>query len=1249
MNHNERRQAAKGSKNAGTEPSAATAAALHAAGLEHFAAGRHLDAQMCCEKVLALDPLHADTLHLTGQICLQAGQYDHATEWIARAIRQEPKAEYFKNLGAALAGLGRHEDALMVFGQVVQLNPQDADSWRIIGIVQAGLGRKEEAILSYQHALKVNPDDWDAAYRTGLLLRELGRTEEALASFNLHERMPDQNALKPLMRGLALFILDRVEEGLADVKSAHALNPASAEICNLVGLFLARLGRDEEALPWYDRSLDLQPSAAGPLSNKAFALNHLHRFAECLVLYDRIRTLDPNNMRGVFQASLVHLLTGNFEAGWAGREARWAVTGLPIDRFGLSQPAWLGESINGKTILVFEDEGAGDTIQFARYVPMLTARGARVILSVTDPVIPLLAGMPGVAQCVSRSVKPLPAYDVHCPITSLPLAFETRLDTIPSGLGYLPQPPEARQQMWEARLSERLGNDSKPRVGLVWSGNPNHVNDRNRSIPLRMLSGLLGADAAFVSLQKNPKPEDAVILEQAGVIDLTAHLTDFAETAALVSRLDLVITVDTSVAHLAGALGRPTWILLPYLPDWRWLLGRDDSPWYPTARLFRQDKTRDYGSVVARVRSELDVLISERKSIPLPANDTQILKAPKNRRDRRAVPGKPRRSPNDPGTENFDALYEAGLRHMQAGRYLDARVCCERVLKIDGSHPDTLNLMGLLSHRAGQYDLAVEWTTRAIRSNPEPQYLANLGTMLLRQERHEEALKVFDKAIQLKPEDAELWNNLGSTFLRLERPDDALLTFQHMLKLNPHHHDAAFKSGHLLYNRQRFEEALKYFDLCDELQPNHALTLQMRAVSLLGSKRLEEALAVNRRAYALAPENAETRNNMGEILRQLPNRREEALQWFDRALEIRPDLIPALESKAALLIQLHRIEAAIEVKQRLCEIRPDDALTRFFIAELHLMIGDFQAGWIGREVRWNVPGLPIAYPKFSQPLWLGQEAIEGKTILVYADEGLGDTIQFVRYVPLLAERGARVVLVVHDAMLPLLSGLSGVSECLPAGRLPAFDMYCPVCSLPAAFGTQLDTIPSGARYLPPPDAKRIQAWEERLGPQNLGPQNLGPHDKLRVGFVWSGNPNHPDDQNRSLPLQMFSCLLDIDATFVSLQKDPRPADKAVLERTDIVDLTAYLTDFAETAALVSQLDLVITVDTSVAHLAGALGRPTWILLPYLSDWRWLLGRDDSPWYPTVRLFRQDATRDYGSVVARVRSELDVMISGRKSF
>jgi hypothetical protein len=290
-----------------------------------------------------------------------------------------------------------------------------------------------------------------------------------------------------------------------------------------------------------------------------------------------------------------------------------------------------------------------------------------------------------------------------------------------------------------------------------------------------------------------------------------------------------------------------------------------------------------------------------------------------------------------------------------------------------------------------------------------------------------------------------------------------------------------------------------------------------------------------------------------------------------------------------------------------------------------------EAGWAGREARWRRAS-PAPHPSFTKPLWLGDQDLEGKTILIWQDEGLGDSIQFVRYVLMLAARGARVVLLVSNLLLPLFSGLPHVAQCFPSSAAwpSAFDLHCPMGSLPLAFGTRLSTIPSAMSYLPAPAEDRVHAWKDRLGP----------HDTLRVGLVWSGNPKHHDDHNRSVPLQTFSRLLDLEATFVSLQKEPRPGDQAVLrERADIVDLTADLADFADTAALVSCLDLVITVDTSVAHLAAALGRPTWILLPYTPDYRWLLDRDDSPWYPTVRLFRQTESRDYAGVLDRVREEL----------
>lgn len=612
MNRRERRSAAKASKAARHQTSATTPAAFYEAGVQHLSAGRHLDAQVCCQKALAIDPEHADALHLSGLLCLQAGQFDHAIAWISRAIRQQPKTDYLANLGTALLRQGRRDEALATFDKAVQLEPDNADLWRNLGDLLMDMERLDEAALTYQHALKLNPSLWEAAHRAGFLLHRLGRTEEALACFSLHEKMPADDNLKLQMRALAMYILERFEEGLRDIERAYALDPTNAGTCSYAGVMLRQLKRDEEALPWFDRAISIQPIFLGALHNKALALAQLHRFDEALAIYDQMKAISVSDGTADFDASLIQLLTGDFAAGWVRREARSSVPGLAVASFDFSQPRWLGkESLAGKTILVPEDEGMGDTIQFARYLPMLAERGARVIVSVNAPILPLLRGMPGVAQCIPRSVEPLPAFDLYCPVGSLPLAFETRLDTIPPGTGYLPRPAQARLDVWEDRLSS-LGAGKKLRVGLVWSGNPKHPNDRNRSVPMQMYLRLLDLDAAFISLQKDPRPDDKALLEQTDIIDASAHLTDFTETAALINCLDLVITVDTSVAHLAGALGRPTWILLPCLPDWRWLLDRDDSPWYPTVRLFRQDQTRDYGPVIDRVRRELAAVIAAR-------------------------------------------------------------------------------------------------------------------------------------------------------------------------------------------------------------------------------------------------------------------------------------------------------------------------------------------------------------------------------------------------------------------------------------------------------------------------------------------------------------------------------------------------------------------------------------------------------------------------------------------------------------
>jgi tetratricopeptide (TPR) repeat protein len=609
--------------------------------------------------------------------------------------------------------------------------------------------------------------------------------------------------------------------------------------------------------------------------------------------------------------------------------------------------------------------------------------------------------------------------------------------------------------------------------------------------------------------------------------------------------------------------------------------------------------------------------------------------------DSRAAEGSRDGLTNDPISANPSVpreFYEVGLQHLSAGRPLDAQVCCQRALEIDAGFADALHLLGLIALQAQHYDHAIEWLIRAVRQDAKSEYLVTLATCLKLCGRLDEALKVFDKAVQLRPDDPELWRHLAGALVAGERHGEALLAYQQTLKLAPQHVEAALQSAVLLHRLSRFEEALAQFELCDQLRPDHAATLQARARTLRALQRHEACLADLARAHALDPGDAITCNNIGDALLGL-GRYREGLDWFEKAIALRSDVAEIWVNKAFALTQLRRFDDAIAILKQAIVLDPSNARAAYELAHLLLQTGNFAAGWAAREARWNMPDFSADYPKFPQARWLGKEPVAGKTILVHIDEGLGDALQFVRFVPKLAQRGARVILVVQDTLVSLLSGLSGVAECIPfsasvAGRLPAFDMHCPIMSLPLALDAMLGEIPPPTA-LPPLPPARVEAWEKRLAPRK----------RPRVGLVWAGNPRQGNDRNRSMELSTLLPLLDLDACFVSLQKDLKPDDKALLGvRGDILDPSDGLIDFVDTASLVSRLDLVITVCTSVAHLSATLMRPTWVMLPYIGDWRWLDNRDDSPWYPSIRLFRQDETRDFDKVVGRVRAELAAFIS-----
>ncbi len=544
-------------------------------------------------------------------------------------------------------------------------------------------------------------------------------------------------------------------------------------------------------------------------------------------------------------------------------------------------------------------------------------------------------------------------------------------------------------------------------------------------------------------------------------------------------------------------------------------------------------------------------------------------------------------SPFDPQ----QALAEAVALHRQ-GRFDEAERLYGRVLKAHRDHFDALHLLGMLNHQRGKAGEAHRLIAAALRVNPRSvDALSNMALVLHALKRDAEALASLDKALAIAPGHLDALNNRGSLLLELKRPDEALATFDALLKIDQQHVQAQVNRANALAELGRHEEALAGYDAILAQQPGNPHALYNRGNALRALGRHAEAIASYDRALATISALANAWNNRGLALQSL-NRHQEAAASFQKALAV----------------------------------RPDDAGAHFNLASALLTLGDYRGGLPHYE--WRLKRLdrnPAA--RFSKPVWLGEYPLAGKAILLHAEQGLGDTIQFARYAPVLARGGAKVVLEVQPELKPLLASLGGVSILIGRGEpLPAFDVHCPLASLPLACKTELATIPADIPYLQADDALVAQ-WRTRLDAVA----------SPRIALVWSGQPNHPNDRNRSMAFTQLAPLLAVPGLhFVSVQRDMRPADAETLKAWPrIADVGGELATFADTAAVLSLCDLVVCVDTSVAHAAAALGRPTFILLPFQPDWRWLLGCEHSPWYPQARLFRQPAPGDWAGAIRLV--------------
>jgi tetratricopeptide (TPR) repeat protein len=547
------------------------------------------DAEEIYREILAQRPRHFDALQLLGALALQTGRIEEGAQLLQRAIDIDgTRAPLHSNLAFALNALGRPRDALASANRALALKPGFPDALNNRGMALAALDRPDEALASFDQALAAKPDFAAAWNNRSCALRDLGLAAEALASCD----------------------------------AALKLRPDYAQAWSNRGNALSDLNRPLEAQASYARALELAPDFVDAWNNLGLTFVDLNRHADALESYERALTLAPQAVETRWNRALCLLQLGRLDDGWAEYEWRWRRKRIAAGLRAFDAPQWRGDApLDGKTILLHAEQGFGDTLQFCRYASLVAQRGARVILEVQPELMRLLRDLDGVAELIERGA-PLPRFDYHCPLLSLPLALHTTLDTIPATVPYLHADHENAER-FRVRIDEAMaGSDSGPlKVGLVWAGGARaHVpelrkNDARRSLAFEQLAPILDVPhVRFFSLQKGAAAtqlreaqagQGALQAAARRIVDWTDDLQDFADTAALVANLDLVISVDTSTAHLAGAMNRPVWILNRLDTCWRWMLEREDSPWYPSARLFRQPSLGDWTTVLAAVARAL--------------------------------------------------------------------------------------------------------------------------------------------------------------------------------------------------------------------------------------------------------------------------------------------------------------------------------------------------------------------------------------------------------------------------------------------------------------------------------------------------------------------------------------------------------------------------------------------------------------------------------------------------------------------
>jgi len=1179
-------------------------------GILYFNSGKPEKALECFDKCIKGGFANASVYNYIGIILQNSGEVALSVSYFNAALNIEPEnILILNNISLSYFLIGRENDALECLQKALKIAPDDYETYYNLGFIYFKINQLEKAEEQYLKVLKINPAHKAAKWNLGeiYLSREIHEKAEIIfneiynddknnyeAKYNLAVSLQKQKKyIEALiiydelnndkkLAGKAFFnsgniFKEKKENGKAEECYTKALkyDSGNCELWNNLGLVQIETFEYGKAEASFRNALNLKPFYTDAISNLAALFYEMEKPDEAIKFYNSaIEISSENDLH--FNKALALLAKGNFEEGFAEYEYR----NSKLKNDARYKKIWMGESLENKRIIVADEQGIGDVIQFLRFLKELKLRGAHVIFHCRKSLIKFTERIEWIDETVNLQEE-YGNYDFAVSLLSLPYLLKINEENIPCDIPYIKYDEINKFEQFIKKYNGL-------KIGIAWKGNPEHKFDYKRSFRIQKFETIANIEGVIIfSLQLSLSEEEKWFLEQNNIIQLFEKDEAFENTISLIKVLDLIITVDTSIAHLAGAMGKKVWTLLPFAADWRWKFCVENSLWYPSMHLFRQKKPGSWDEVFKKISAELQKIIPQKRNYD----------------------------------EEYLVIKLKAFENHEAGNLDEAEKYYAALLRKNPCDPEILYWLAVLKNSQNKTDEAEKHLSLLINKNPsfsEESYI-HLCSIFIRRKEEKNAEKYYLKGIALFPGSYKLLNDYGVFLAGIGKSDEAAGYFEQAIKINPLFTEAIFNAAAEAEKKCDYSKAEKYYLKVLEIISTDFNALTNLANLKLKTKKFMEAEEYYKKALSVKND-FNANNNLGFAL-QRQNKLDEAEHFFLRALEITPAYGVYYNLGNNFYLN-GKFKEAQDYYLKSLEINADYREAKVALSFIQLSMKNFKEGW--KNFKYSLfPNLLTE--KAGIKKWEGED-LNGKTLLVYSEQGLGDNIHFARYIHYAKKAGAKIKFLCDKNLADLISNPEYAEFIHEIENPGEIDFCCSLLELPSfLFDLGVD------------DHSLVKYIKTDSGKSENNIINF-PDEKIKIGFVWKGNPNHQFDAFRSAELENFLTLFELEnACFYSLQITDEEEIKILSQKnSNVFTINFKGKNFTE---FVSKLDLIITVDTMMAHFAGTLGKPVWILLAKVCDWRWGMEGSESYLYPSAKLFRQKELGNWEPIFKEIKENL----------